>query len=411
MTLALDGGSPNFYKGVPFKFPKDTLTGLTQLQQLTAAPVIDYDFIIEQVDGLGNVQADLTAYAIHDGASISRDSTQVQHATLSMNFQSDLTWGETLIRPSMLISSKALPDLGSVAYPLGVYVATVAPKNLQNALPFYALTGYDKNYLLQGQLADTYLGATGTTYLSNVSALLVLAGAMPSGGTVSNYLNYTAAWAVKTLPNDMNYPYGTGATAIGIINDMLAASGCRPIFTDQYGKFVAQLAPIPAQQTNEWAFAAGQVDGLTVGDFPYDSAVVFGQSVGGVDAWNAPNAWRFVQNGLDFVPIEGSGQYTVQDTINQAEIGRTIWDVVLLDASGQTDLQTQGDVIVAAAKAALESVTLQTAQWPVAWHYDVFQYVDPNLPNTPVRKLQAQQWVLPLDGGPMSWTTAVVGPQ
>lgn len=411
MSLLAPIGSPSFYKGVPFKFPKDIIAGLSTLQQLTAQPQIGYDFIIEEVDALGNVLNDLTAYAEHDNAQIQRDSTQVQHATLTMNFQSDLTWGETLIRPSMLISSKCLPDLGNVAYPLGVYVATVAPKALQNGLPYYALTGYDKNYLLQNQVADTFLAANGSTYVTNVKALLILAGVMPSGGTLSDYLNYTGEWAIKTLPNDMNYPAGGGSTHIGIINDLLAASGCRPIYTDQYGRFVAQLTPVPAQQNNEWVLAAGQVDGLTPAGFPYNSAVIFGQSQGGRDTWNAPNAWRFIQNGLDFAPIEGSGQYTVQDTINQAEIGRTIWDVEMLDASGQTDLQTQGDVIVAAAKAGTETLQLATAPWPVAWHYDVFQYIDPNLPNTPVRKVQAQQWTLPLFGGPMSWQCNVVGPQ
>jgi hypothetical protein len=130
-----------------------------------------------------------------------------------------------------------------------------------------------------------------------------------------------------------------------------------------------------------------------------------------------PNWWRFVQNGLSFAPIEGSGQYTVTDTSSPTgsdTTGMVIRKPVFLDATDQANLVSQGDLIVAADKNVAETITLETAPLPIAGHADVLLYSNPRLPGGTVRKLVADSWSLPLAGSPlaMSWaftTVAVSG--
>lgn len=404
--------TPLFYTPRDYLTPVGSAVALATLIALSSQPVIDYDLLLEEVDLLGNVQSDITAYLVSTGASLGYDATQPQNATLTISLLTSLQWGSALIRLSMLVSSSTYNDGQAYRFPLGVYVATTSPKDLQSPDPIYAVTGYDKNYLLQSQLADTFVAASGSTYLTNVSALLVLAGAMPSGGTLSSYLDYPADWATKTLPVDMSYPIGGGTAHIDIVNDLFKASGLLPIYMNPLGKFVGQATPVTKTQAPSYNLVAGPGTEYTQADWPMSSFVADGARTGGRDTWNAPNAWQFIQSNLTFAPTatDGSdGRYVVNDVVTQTLVGRKLWETTELDASGSADLIAQGNAIVAAEQALAETINFTSIEWPIAWHFDVFNYADPNLDGLDYRKVQAQQWTLPLDGsGPMEWAANVV---
>jgi hypothetical protein len=216
-----------------------------------------------------------------------------------------------------------------------------------------------------------------------------------------------------TYPSDDSNDY----TFIDIINELLKASGCLPLYTDRYGKFTITLRTDPKATTP--LFVAGRTRTAFNPDFARTEMVVSDGATYTNDLWNVPNQFVFIQSGLTFDPVEGSGQFTINNSISdpthyrpgsdQETIGRIIRSVQHLSASGQTDLVTQGEAIYADRFATVETISLRTAPWPCAGHLDVFRYCDDKLPRTPLRKVQAKSWDLTLTGlAEMNWGTAVV---
>jgi hypothetical protein len=389
---------------------------LSQHLQIMASPSVGYDFSLSRVDINGNVLEDLTPYVLRASAHVERDCTATVHGTIGFQIAKELVWGKDMVAPVFYEWAPNVFSGVAYAFPLGVFVATTPERNLDPFQPF-DVTGYDKNYLLQSTVGNSWQLAAGLTYKAGLEALLVLAGAIPNVSPWGQWYNWNGDWATKTTPIDLVYPLSDSSqwTYIAIANELLKASGQMPLFTDEFGKYTVAAQVPAATQANSWAFAADQ-NAFSPAGFPTTSATVT-TDVRTVtrDVWNVPNQWVFIQQGLTFAPVEGSGQYTVNNTTtppsDQTTIGRIIRTVQYLNASGQTDLRTQGDAIVQAQLSQAEKIDFSSAPWPVAWHYDVLQYSDSNLPSTPVRKVQAQKWSLPLIGNPQTWETLVVGAQ
>lgn len=373
---------------------------------------VNYDFGADQVDLFGAVIGDLTPYMVRDGnAVITRDCTVEVAGSLVCTLDHELVWGRDLVAPYMLVSSAEYQSGQQQRFNLGHYVATSPDTGLQTRSA-HSVTGYEKLYLMQNQLGDSYLAAATTTYSASVLALMIAAGVIPSGGALADYVSFPGDWSTKTLPSDLAWPLdGTGTTYIAAINQLLKASGQQPLFTDQNGRYTVAPLPVPRTQGQQWTFAG------TDTAFGSTTSRIVSNSTRNIrrDVYNVPNQWVFIQQGLSFAPVEGSGQYTVNNTgtppADQTTVGRILRSVQFLTASGQDDLKAQGDAIVTAQLAQAEQITLQSAPWPAAWQYDVFLYTDAALPITNVRKVQSQQWRLQLEGGWMDWTTLVVAPQ
>jgi hypothetical protein len=80
----------------------------------------------------------------------------------------------------------------------------------------------------------------------------------------------------------------------------------------------------------------------------------------------------------------------------------------MLDASGQKDLKTQGDKIVADALASVETISINTTPWPVGRFFDIFYFIHSALPGDSRRRCQAQNWEYDLFGGDTVWSTNAV---
>lgn len=367
-----------------------------------------------QVDDAGVVLQDLTPYLSRDtNAEISWDSASNVSGSCVFGISGEavLTWGSSRVKIYQLLRSTeynvahGLDIRTWLRFPVGVYIVTSPGTDDLDASATRRVTGYTREYLLQSQAPDSLSFAFGSTYLAAITAVFAAAGVSIS------LLTYPGSWSTKTLPAPRNFPLDDSTTMLDIVNELLQGSGCLPLYTDQDGFYKVTTTPKPTTQALLWRWAASADTTLTDADLDVKVVRYRGTGYQG-DVWNVPNQWVFIQQGLTFEPIEGSGKYTVNNTTippsDQVTVGRVIRDTQFLPVSGQTDLVTQGDAIVTAALSQAEKISLQTRAWPAAGHYDVFQVTHKSFPFSSVRRVQASSWRLPLWGGPMNWQTNAV---
>jgi hypothetical protein len=119
------------------------------------------------------------------------------------------------------------------------------------------------------------------------------------------------------------------------------------------------------------------------------------------DQWGIPNKWVFVQNGLTVAPVEGAGIFTyTNQSIGPSSVdalGREVVSLNFVDASSQADLVSRGKISVNAALSTTEVFSVSTGLFPVAGHFDIFKYSDPQISGGS-RIVQAQNWQHALDG-------------
>lgn len=396
----------------------DALDRLTAIRQSSNAPTYSPQAFVANIDGtLGD---ELTQFLIRglDG-QVTWDSTQPTPGglRLGMSAARDLVWGSDVVAIYQLIRSREAnlvlgldPDTWC-RFAVNHFVVTMPSLEDLDMADARQLVGYDKNYLLQNQPSDSFSWDGGSVFKDAVEDVFVAAGLATAD--LGEVCDFPGEWAAKTLHADqpMNYPMDGTTRYLDIVNDLLKASGCRQIYTAPTGRWLVELIPKPASQPLRWRWAGSRAEGVSESDL--DTKVVLRHSnryTG--DVWNVPNQWVFIQDGLSFEPVEGSGQYTVdnvdQPPSDQTSVGRVVRSSQFLQASGQADLVKQGDKIVQDQLAQAEQIDLTTAPWPIAGHFDVFQFRHAALPLQPKRRLQAQSWVLDLWGAPMTWRTYAV---
>jgi hypothetical protein len=397
--------------------PRDGFTTAQVVTVMAQSSVVTTDFGLELlssadwsvVDDLAAPDPDGTPGALLTaGAAIDRDMTATIHGTCTFATEQALTWGADMVRPYMLLSSPEVP--GPVRFNLGVYLVTSPDVPLVEG-GFYTVTGYDRLYLLAKPIGYTYQVPAGTNVFAAVRAA-VLAGCGDSGVN----LDSTKGDAVTAVDITLVQDSTTSPTWLDLVNQLLASIGYLALWADENGIFRSSPATLPALRSVEFILGAGdtpQVEFLDRKWF-YHTVVSPLNRTMTRDTWGVPNQWRFIQNGLDFAPVEGQGQYTVNDLsgtpTSQTVVGRTVLKVVYLDAVDQDSLQTQGDLIVDADKSISETFVINTVPLPIAGHMDILQYMDPNLPGDPVRKVMATRWTLPLDGSDMTWNLQTINP-
>lgn len=396
----------------------DAIDRMFAIRKANRAPEYSVQVFLAQVDG--TLGEDITADVVRDvEGSVTWDCTQPTPGGLRLGLSStrELVWGSDIVAVYQLIRSvefnidNGLPVPTWCRFPVNHFVVTMPGFDDLDAADVRQVTGYDKNYFLQNQPSDSFAFDAGSKYKDAVETIFLAAGLISAH--LGEVCDFPGDWATKTLPVDqpMNYPMDGSTRYLDIVNDLLDASGCSPIYTNATGRWVITATPKPATQSLRWRWAGSRADGVAESDL--DAKIVLSHSnrYSG-DVWNVPNQWVFVQDGLTFKPIEGSGQYTVNNTTqppsDQESVGRIVRSTQFLQASGQSDLVTQGDKIVQQQLAQAEQINLTTTSWPVAGHFDVFQFRHACLPLQPRRRLQAQSWILDLWGAPMTWVTYAV---
>lgn len=391
--------------------PRGRLTSQAVSALLSGSTGVSYSFGVDLLDSSDQFAEDITDTILASGLTVSRTMANTVHGQLQLQTTRALQWGRDRLQPYQLLSAPGLP---TARFNLGVFVVTSPAVDVNRTNLLYPAVGWDKIYLLTSPVGDSYTVPAGTNVLAKVTALIAEAGA---GTNVR--LDGTKATAVTAA--DKSYPLGGGTDwrFIDIINDLLKSVAYRGLWADQDGAYRSEPDLAPALRSPEFILGDGDtpLDRFIDPDHFYRSIVRSAPKVVTQDRWGVPNWWRFVQNGLSFAPIEGSGQYTVTDLnspTGSATTGMVIRKPVFLDATDQASLVAQGDLIVAADKNVAETITLETAPLPIAGHADVLLYSNPRLPGGTVRKVVADSWSLQLAGLPpvMSWgftTVAVSG--
>lgn len=406
-------------------YPRDG-DPLPVIQALQRCSVISYDAKVYLCDVNGNQIRELSVIKQDSTATspptVERDCTNETQGTFSFTTDESLVWGHDYVMPVLVVSSPQYLNGAQQEFQRGVYIATSPDKQLtlSNNTQARTVSCYDKIYLLRSDVGDTFSANAGTTYADNIATLMSMAGI--AGAKVSGHLNvsvvnYPGSWSTKTIPTgaDMIYPSddSNNYTYIQIINELLKASGCRPLWTDEDGTFTISLEP----------GATGVPSVCTIYQSPpnpLDAVIVKDGNKITSDVWGIPNQLVFIQNGLTFDPThtDGSdGQYVINNVPNtthyhppsdQTTIGRIIRSVQHINASGQADLITQSEKIYKDLFSQAEVFTQSIAPWPPFWHYPRFTYIDPALSRGGKRILEVQSWSMPLTGGEMRVTSNVV---
>lgn len=280
----------------------------------------------------------------------------------------------------------------------GVYVLTTPQQPSGETPVTFDVQGYDLTSLLTDQVGDTYVVASGTTYLQALRNVLTASGVganlLLAGDAGSTALPYTMVWAL----------YDGGPSWLSICADLLASIGYERLWADEVGNLRSQPATDPATRPLAWTFDVtdGSVDSLVSPGWTRDQ-----------DMWSAPNKWTFIQSNTNGVsPTVANGM--VYKVTNQSDgplsidalSGRVRTKVVYLDVPDAATLKVQGDLAVAADKAASVSVSLQTFL-PAIGHGDVVQFLQPGRSE----KLPVATWTTNLDGSQGAWTLGLPATQ
>lgn len=368
--------------------PRDALTD-DQVRDLLLGDVVTVsvgaELLTQDLAVVEDISDDL------QGGTVSRDMYADIHGDFRLQLSRQLDWATDLLQVYMTLANTS--GL-SARFDVGV-AALITPALPAGETPVtYDVQGYDRLYLLRRPVGDTYFVPAGEDVLTAV------ADAFAAAGLTGIHLDGTAAG--KTLASDMVWPLiptgSDGANDTGssnwldIINQLLATVGYRGLWVDEHGFYRSEPYQNPRDRSPEFAF---DVDDLT-------TTIVAAARTLTTDDWNRPNKWIFIQQNRDTAPTDGDGLYTVDHSGD----GLAWVKQVTVDAADQFSLQAQGDQTVADDEHASSSLSLTTAPFPLAGHFDVYSYTDLALPD--VSKVQAVSWSLPLDGSDMSWTWEAV---
>ena len=332
------------------------------------------------------------------GGTVTHDTTKTVNGACQLELSIALEWGTVLVQPWQTLTD---PVSGlSATFMLGVYCLTTPLEPIGESTATYSVSGYDRLYLLNRPVGDTYSVAGGVDYLAAVRATIAAAGL--SGVLIDG----TASGVV--LPVGMTWPLNPSSSSpstwLGIVNALLAAIGYVSLWCDENGFFRSQPYVKPATQAPTFVFDADDTTNTIIDDRSLTQ-----------DLWGAPNKWIFVQSNppSGTTPVEGQGVYTVVNSSDgpSSVAGQgLVWaKQVSLNAADQTSLVIQGNAIILADLAATAAIiTTTTGPFPVAGHLDVYSYSDQEM-GADGWLVQATAWTVDVLGDDTSFTWVQVG--
>lgn len=343
------------------------LTG-TRLEVTAGLDLLDQDlgFIEEASDDL-------------QGGTIHRSMAARIHGTCTLHLSRQLTWADTLVRPWMLLSDGAQ----SSRFDLGVFVLTTPQRPVGETPETVSVQGYDRLYLLDRQVGDSYEVAAGAGYVAAMRQ------AISDAGLSGALIDSTAQ--DSELPEAMVWPLvpgggsGQPATWLGVLNDLAAAVNYTGFWADELGRFRCGPYADPSTRPVEWVFDADSPATIVA-----DRTVI-------EDGWQQPNLWIFLQANRTDAPSEGDGIFTVDESGDGLA-----WPVqTTVDVADQAALEAFAARAVAASKRRASTLQVSTGPFPAAGHADVFAYRDRAVGEL---KVQATEWDFDLAGSDVRWT-------
>lgn len=394
---------------------------------LSMAPTMKYQYGLRQLDQFLNPVADISD-RLNDGSSISSDITASYHRTCSLILDtetqdpvtgaitaSDINTQDFFYQPYVIVTD---PDgiYAEETFNLGVYVLTSPTRNVAPRPAQATYTGYDLLYILDqpitSEITVTFATDPVATTLFILGGSTVIQLIQEAWGQVSAQLNpfqlsltqnfafvADASQSFTYAPAGYNITSSSGSdgatTYLGIINDVLSASGYQPIWCDWDGTYILQ----PTKQF---------INGMQL-EATYNQAG--GRIAEGVtqnqDLFDVPNRWVFVMDNLTAAPVEGTTQYTVNNTAandpsSQANRSYIRTATYTVGATSYQQLVQAGNIQVLIDQNATESWVFSVMPDPTFWHYDYVKLevdgmadIDPN--DDPGRDVLVTQWTLPLD--------------
>lgn len=372
-------------------YPRQSLTTAQVTALLTGSSSIIWQYGAELLSPTRTVLSDISDNCT--AASLKHDNDTTIQTDLTITMDTALNWGSDEIRLYVIGYDNSLVTPVPIRFDLGVYVVTTPGYDLGVTLPKYEVSGFDVMYYLKNEIGNTTTVASGSTIATAIASLMTAAGGYSLIFDSNVPADTAAGDRVYTLDSTHSW------TFIEVINDLLASISHDPVWVDQAGNYHTRKTIPPVNRSPEFT-----VDS-TVSPIIYDKDRNLTN-----DLFDAPNHWVFIQNGLTFDPIEGSGQYTVDilgGPTSQAAppegVGRVIRRVTFLDANSQTDLQTQGDALIAEAKRDHSVLKFKTGLIPIAGQADVLLFLDAALDGIAGRRLMARNWTMDLVDRSMAW--------
>lgn len=399
---------------------RDGLSAAQVASILTAADSISVDKGLELLNANLDVVADISEDLA--GGTISRVMDADIHGTCRLSVSRALTWGTDIVRPYMRMTDDVTGL--SARFNVGAYCLVTPARDMGDSVETYDVTGYDRLYLLNRPVGQSYTIPQGTTYLTAAVAVVAAAG-LPTSAVL-----FDGTARDKALPSDMTWPlqrperddtgqflpgHGTVFMWLDVLNDLLAAIGYRNVWADENGRFRSEPNVNPAQRSVDWTFDTDQ-----------RTTIVSPRRTVTRDMWQVPNRWVFIQQNRSSdapaptfgPPVSdgvwartpgGDGLYTVDNLsagpTSQSQRGLVWASVTQLDAADQATLVQQGDAQVVNDITVTTTFKVTTGPFPAAGHGDVFAYDDDVLG---LQSVQAVQWDLDLDGADMAWQWSVI---
>lgn len=358
---------------------------------LESAATLDTDMGMEVLDQDLNPIEDVS-FSLR-AASITRNSYANIHSSLSFTVDQTLDWGNSIIRPYMTFTGQTAPadPVATMKFYLGAYVTDTPQEDMSQDTSTWDATGYDILCLLDDAIGDAYSVDAGELYLTRVEEIF------QARGFTQYVIDQDQSAAV--LPSARTYTLDDNVTWLTVVNDLLAAIGYAGVWSDYNGVLRAQRYRTPTDRGPEWILTD-------------DPAVTMltQRRQRARDFYDAPNHWIFYRNTTteEEQPSETNGlrfEYTNEsngDTSVEARGGRTITRTLGVDAADAASLAAQAQRTIDADSLIPTVVTIETAPFPLAWHFDRFEVHDAGLGAT--LQVLATNWTLNLDGSDMSWS-------
>jgi|SRR5882724_59345 len=341
---------------------------------------------MELIDRDLNVIADITGDVRE--CSVARDNLATLHGTCAFTTVGRLSWGRSIVRPYLTISNGTI----TARFNQGAYFTNTPETDTDSVPTTYTVQGFDILNALNTLVGDSYAINIGDTYLGAVDQILGNLGYSKYG--IDPVQAATTATAAKGWPIDET------TTWLQIVNELLAAVGYRPIYSDWTGKLVCESIVSPTTAAPEWAYDRGT----------YTGQLVPGQKIAH-DFFATPNRWVGVNGNTDTVttPTEGAGVFTYVNAndgeTSTAARDQVITKVLTVTAADQTALQAAVLAQVAVDKVVGTTIEAQTSANPLHWHQDV---VSVETLEFGVLKMQNTKWSMDLHTGVMSHSWAKI---
>jgi hypothetical protein len=270
---------------------------------------------------------------------------------------------------------------------LGVFYTDTPQEDLTQVPSTFDVTGYDILSVLNDPIGDTYSADVAVDPLSRVEEILL------SRGVTQYQIDQDAYGQLLTSP--MVWTLDDNATWLTAINRLLAYVGYQGIWSDWNGVLRAQTYTTPTDRSPDWVMRADVVN-----------TILTQRRKRQRDFYDAPNRWVFYRanNTDDAAPVDGAGRYefindTVGDSSVEARGGRIITKTVTVDAVTQDALVSAAQRTIDADMSIPTKFVHETAPFPLAWHFDKYTVVDPDLGAS--LDVLASSWSLNLDGSDM----------